>query len=270
MANNIAIDEDFWVNNRIFTPNQIKRMLDAEFISELFIAMLQGIQQKDADHIDAFYLAYDQIFPNKNEFRRSFLNVLNKLEDIFQNEIGSTRLHGLPDFYSLFIAIYQLNLVYYFPEEKHEVIKKTLIDFITDVDYYTKDREKKSKNKLIQSYVENVISQTTHKSRRENRYNIFRELLIPFLTPRDNRRAFSEEERRIAWNRSQDKKCVLCGKTVSWEDYHLDHITPWNKGEKRIYQIVKLHTIPVIPRNRIIKVQQPYKRLLGIQPLVYN
>lgn len=66
----------------------------------------------------------------------------------------------------------------------------------------------------------------------QRRNDIVRELLIPYLIAKDTRRKFNEEERRIAWSLSQDKKCALCGEIVQWDNYQLDHKVSHNKGGK--------------------------------------
>ena len=62
MMNRIAEEDDFWAENRIVTLSNIKRIIDAEFISELFIAIIHGIQHKSQEGIDGFYLMYDEAF----------------------------------------------------------------------------------------------------------------------------------------------------------------------------------------------------------------
>jgi 5-methylcytosine-specific restriction endonuclease McrA len=113
-------------------------------------------------------------------------------------------------------------------------MKQCLMTFGSDVDKQTKvaEKDRDSKNHLVSDYVENVEKQTTHKATRQKRFNIVRELLIPYLIAKDSRRAFNEEERRIAWSLSKDKKCTLCNCEVDWADYQLDHIIPHSKGGK--------------------------------------
>lgn len=142
-----------------------------------------------------------------------------------------TRWRGKADFYSFFLAIYELSKTYYFPEERYDEINGCLTKFGSEVDKHVKQSEKTSDNPLVREYVENVEKRTTHKATRQKRYKIVRELLIPFLIAKDKRRDFNDEERRIAWDNS-DKKCAICGKKVDWEEYELDHIKPFSKGGK--------------------------------------
>ena len=50
------------------------------------------------------------------------------------------------------------------------------------------------------------------------------------IVARDRKRDFTEEERRIAWALSKDKKCSICNQTVEWSEHELDHIIPYSKG----------------------------------------
>lgn len=232
MVNKIAEDDDFWADNRVVTPNEIKRMLDAEYISELIIAMLNGIQQKDQDSIDTFYKAYDEKFTQKENVLKDFYAIERCIQEIFGDDIEKTRWRGKPDFYSLFIAIYDLSKEYYFPPERYGEMKSCLTTFASEVDIHVQKSEEPSTDQLIREYVENVEKRSTHKATRQNRYKAVRDLLIPFLIAKDTHRDFNDEERRIAWYCSVEKICVLCNTKVEWENYQLDHKTPHVKGGK--------------------------------------
>ena len=232
IVNDIAEKDDFWAENRIVSPSEIKRMIDAEYISELFIAMMHGIQQKDQEQINGFYRMYDKSFAEKEAKIKEFKVVEDKISNILGEDLSKTRWRQKVDFYSLFIAIHELSKIYYFPEERYDETEEVLKIFASEVDKHVKISEKVAEDPLVREYVENVEKRTTHKSTRQRRYEIIRSLLIPFLIARDTRRDFNEEERRIAWALSKNKKCAICGKTVDWKDYELDHKTPHSKGGK--------------------------------------
>jgi 5-methylcytosine-specific restriction endonuclease McrA len=232
MINNIAENDVFWSDNKIVTPNEIKRMIDAEYISELIIGMLHGIQQKDQDSIDGFYKQYDEKFTQKEVVLKEFNYVEHLIQDIFGDDLSKMRWKGKPDFYSLFLAIYDLSKMYYFSPEKYEAIKSRLQCFASEVDKHVRQSEKEADSKLVREYVENVEKRSTHKSTRQNRYNIVRQLIIPYLVAKDTRRAFNEEERKIAWALSLDKICAICGQKIDFNDYELDHKIPFSIGGK--------------------------------------
>ncbi len=231
LVNAIADTDDFWSENKIVTPNDIKRMNDAEYISELFLGMMEGLQQKNQSSIDNFFKKHDQKFSDRESRLKEFKATKRKIDGIFNHDLIKTRWRGKADFYSFFLAIYELSKTYYFPEERSDEINVCLTKFGSEVDKHVKQSEKTSDNPLVREYVENVEKRTTHKATRQKRYEIVRELLIPFLIAKDKRRDFNDEERRIAWNNS-DKKCAICGKKVDWDEYELDHIKPFSKGGK--------------------------------------
>jgi 5-methylcytosine-specific restriction endonuclease McrA len=156
------------------------------------------------------------------------------INDVFEDELVKTRWHGKPDFYSLFLAFYELSKDYFFAKDRYGKMKSNLVNFASQVDKHVRlsEQEKAKSPSLVRDYGEQVEKRVTHKSSRVRRYEIVRELLIPYLIARDTRRNFTEEERRIAWSLSKDKKCALCGKVVTWDNYQLDHKTPHNKGGK--------------------------------------
>ncbi|HEV2964705.1 MAG TPA: DUF262 domain-containing protein [Candidatus Angelobacter sp.] len=96
----------FFDKNKIFTPKQILRMAEAEFISELLLAMHEGIRAGGKPIIDNAYKKYDDEFPNRQQHEKRFRETIDSIggicgEDLSQLEFRATRL-----FYPLFCAIY--------------------------------------------------------------------------------------------------------------------------------------------------------------------
>jgi 5-methylcytosine-specific restriction endonuclease McrA len=116
---------------------------------------------------------------------------------------------------------------YIFPAERYEEILNNLNEFERKLSMSENQLEG-----LAKEYYEVTSKHTTSKENRTKRINIIRELIIPFLIAKDSRRSFNDEERRIIWNLSLDKKCALCGEKIEWENYNLDHITSHSKGGK--------------------------------------
>ncbi len=50
----------------LFTPNDVRRMLDVEYISELTIALLNGIQNKK-DKLENYYQLYEEDFSQEED-----------------------------------------------------------------------------------------------------------------------------------------------------------------------------------------------------------
>jgi len=49
---------------------------------------------------------------------------------------------------------------------------------------------------------------------------------------KDERRIFSEEQRRLLWNSEEKKKCTLCDEALDWTNFQVDHIKAYSRGGK--------------------------------------
>lgn len=90
----------YWSTTGIFTPLNIRRMMDIEFISELAIAVLHGPQNKK-ENLDEFYREYEEEFDAREALIGIFQRVLYELEQLYP-DIKNTRWRKKTDFYSLF------------------------------------------------------------------------------------------------------------------------------------------------------------------------
>lgn len=93
---------DFWLNSRIATPKDVRRMLDAEFVSELVVQMLHGEQNKK-DSLNDYYTLYSRKFDKKEQaqIRATFKHVLTEIDHVLP-DIEKTRWRKRSDFYTLF------------------------------------------------------------------------------------------------------------------------------------------------------------------------
>lgn len=95
-------DKEAFSKIGLFTPNDIRRMLDVEFVSELTIALLNGIQNKK-DKLEYYYQIYEETDPNVLEIRENFDIILGEILKILP-DIQKTRWRKKTDFYSLFLV----------------------------------------------------------------------------------------------------------------------------------------------------------------------
>lgn len=93
----------YWNTSGIFTPQETRRMLDIEFISELSIAVLNGLQNKK-EKLDEFYQLYEESFDQNVELTETFQLILFQIEQIFPN-LKTTRWRKKTDFYTLFLYL---------------------------------------------------------------------------------------------------------------------------------------------------------------------
>jgi len=94
----------FWTANKIFTDNQILRMAEAELVSELFIAMMDGTKGRKA--IDAYYKKYDDEFKERTQLTRNFRKTLDVIGAFSEGNIANTPFKSPVLFYSLFCSVY--------------------------------------------------------------------------------------------------------------------------------------------------------------------
>jgi hypothetical protein len=96
-------NESFWDAHQIFSRRDSQRMRDIEYVSELFVLLIDGPQDQQKT-LDQFYANYDVEFPKKKHFMNRFRTVLSSLESL-SDEINETRFGKKADFYALFGAV---------------------------------------------------------------------------------------------------------------------------------------------------------------------
>jgi hypothetical protein len=99
--------DEFWDEIGLFTRRDSQRMKDVEFISELFVVVMDGVQDQQK-RLDSFYADYDVVFPKKNRYLAKFHQVADSLKTI-GTVIKHTRFSKKGDFYALFAAALQMN-----------------------------------------------------------------------------------------------------------------------------------------------------------------
>ncbi len=127
---------NFWRENGILTDRQIIRMAEAELVSELVVAMLDGLQAKK-EKLRKFYEKYDEEFPAKAIVRKQFRATIDLVSQILGEQLATSIYSGRVLFYSLFLAFF--DLVYGLPDspigkhpkkitrESHSSIRKNLL-----------------------------------------------------------------------------------------------------------------------------------------------
>jgi hypothetical protein len=180
-------DDSFWIDNKIFSPSDIKRMRDAEFVSELLVGIMEGVQQGTTT-LDKYYGFYDTEFKEKERWQKHFQKILEIIQEIF-GDLRRRHWKSKGDFYVLFIAVSQLLRNHYFLLQQHDEIKEKLIEFRRRVNT---ERES-SRDKIISEYHETIGHAPSNKKNRNRRTNIIKNLLLAYVISRDPTRDFSEE-----------------------------------------------------------------------------
>ena len=97
-------DDPFWKDMGISTPSRLRRMLDIEYVSEIFLVVMHGITD-GRDHLDNYFAKYDDEIPDLEENRRKY-EVCKSL--IANLDLYKTRYRNLADLYSLWSTMAKL------------------------------------------------------------------------------------------------------------------------------------------------------------------
>jgi uncharacterized protein with ParB-like and HNH nuclease domain len=175
-------DFDFWNNSGLFSANDRRRMLDVEFISELSVAYLNGLQNKKT-LLEEYYQQYEESFDDAESLRSVFIKVLGELEQLLPT-ISKTRWRKKSDFYSLFMA-FACNFVQLpLAAEKRTQASTLLIDFGNAVDAVIKGNAPEGTDPpdYIVEYVKNVEKAASDLKTRTERDSILNQLLAPVFS----------------------------------------------------------------------------------------
>lgn len=96
-------EDPFWDRIGLFSRRDSQRMKDIEFVSELFVMVIDGPQDQQ-NTLDDFYANYDVMFPKKRRLMHQFRSVLHSILSI-ETFIKTTRFTKKADFYGFFGAI---------------------------------------------------------------------------------------------------------------------------------------------------------------------
>ncbi|NMM26275.1 MAG: DUF262 domain-containing protein [Glaciimonas sp.] len=93
-------DNPFFQSIGLFTPRDVRRMLDIEYVSELLVRQIAGINNKK-DLLDDLYIEFDEDFPLEATYEDEFNVGINLARSVITSENqGIFKSKG--NFYSLF------------------------------------------------------------------------------------------------------------------------------------------------------------------------
>ncbi len=95
----------FWRETGIFTANDIARMQEVKFVSELAQNVMNGLSDSSAKGLDKLYEEYDDEFANWPNLEKKFDSVFARIEDAYGNRLKDTIFKRQPLFFSLFLAL---------------------------------------------------------------------------------------------------------------------------------------------------------------------
>lgn len=126
---------EFWSTAGLFSANDRRRMLDVEYVSELAVAVLNGLQNKKKN-LEEYYQQYETSFDGAEHLRTVFSKVLGEIEQILP-ELCKTRWRKKSDFYTLFLKLAKHSTMLPLSEEAREEASQILTSFASSVDAAT-------------------------------------------------------------------------------------------------------------------------------------
>ncbi len=172
-------DLDSWSQSGIFSANDRRRMLDVEFISELAVAFLNGLQNKKKN-LEEFYQQYETSFDDAEKVKSTFLSVLGEIDQILP-DLAKLRWKKKSDFYTLFLEFAEHARNLPLTAEKRGLAQGLLTEFAHDVDEYISAEGAifSPVRPEVVEYVRNVERAASDLGSRKERARVLSEVLGP-------------------------------------------------------------------------------------------
>jgi hypothetical protein len=167
-------DDPWWTDVRVVTPKQVRRMEDIEFISELFIGIMAGPQNKK-ESLDEYYETYERVFSEKAKYAKQFRNTRALISDVFDPSAVQD-WSGKSDFYSLFLSFAKHADDAWTSTQKRKVAT-VLTEFRRAVDEAKKKDVEDVRDKTVGKYVQAVTRAASDIDRRKVRITILDSLV---------------------------------------------------------------------------------------------
>lgn len=101
-------EHPFWTSIGLATRARISRMLDVEYVSEIYLLTGFGVLDGNPNLLDDYYALFDDEVPNEDETLEQFYRIVEWLDSL-QLPWASTRWNNLGDFYGLWAAAISLD-----------------------------------------------------------------------------------------------------------------------------------------------------------------
>jgi hypothetical protein len=96
----------FWIDNKIFSEYQTMRMNEVELTADLFIACIDGIQNRK--RVKVYYKKYDDQFDLREDLEDAFDDTISLITRLFGDTLRKSAFRKPALFYALFLALYNL------------------------------------------------------------------------------------------------------------------------------------------------------------------
>lgn len=170
----VISSDPLWGELNLFSSNDIRRMLDVEFVSEIAIALLHGHQNKKTA-LDKYYVLYEDEYDARRDVESIFRTVLSEIHGIFGvYPIGRWRKKS--DFYSLFVVLAESVKGMPFNQNRRDATGSKLEKFGRFVDEYVR-AERKKYPRQVPKYAGAVERAASDLANRRSRHNALADYL---------------------------------------------------------------------------------------------
>ncbi len=100
-------EDRFWQEINVSNISRVRSMRDVEYVSEIFLLTMHGVQDSTSKNLDEYYALYDdeENFEGAEEARNHFDSCLNIMRNLGVEFLKDTRFNNLNDFYSLWATV---------------------------------------------------------------------------------------------------------------------------------------------------------------------
>lgn len=215
----------------------ISRMKHIELIAELMVSFYRCALLDKKKALDTTMAAVKIDFQELTRAKKDTVAILKLICKYFPN-LKTTRFCKRTDFYSLAYLLWEFKTRGFVI---NSVTASTAWEYLRDFGAAVDElREKQREMKRIdevadasfKKYLETTAEGTDSLRQRKTRHEILEGLLKNLFQEKDGRRIFSEEQRRVIWARSENKRCDQCKMPLTFEEFTIDHIVPHSRGGK--------------------------------------
>lgn len=160
-------DNPFFQKIGLFTPREVRRMIDIEYVSELLLLAIFGVNNKK-DLLESTYINFNEEFPLESDHEEEFNIVINMIRSLMNSE-NNAYFKTKSNFYSLFgacLRFYRETGKTQYSESKK--IAESLLNIIKKAKLNEFDDDKPE----IEAYSDAVSRAASDKSRRFKREEI--------------------------------------------------------------------------------------------------
>jgi hypothetical protein len=227
----------FFINHRVLSPAQLDRMKGTELIAELLMSLNQGAPINKKTALDRA-IGNDGINGNTlHRLAREFSTTLRRVRRMFP-DLKHVRFRNSAEFYSLHLFVWEMEQAKLILTDKkrNRMAFELLRSLSNGVDALRVQLRQaitgKPVQRVYQEYLLTVQGDTDSAANRERRRNILRNTLWSIFERKDEKRGFTEEQRRLLWNSAEKHVCASCKGALGWDDFTVDHVKAWARGGK--------------------------------------